>query len=56
MNDKKINIKILISFLLLIIEVILIQTIDGNTDIGAMIIAIYTTIMYFTIFFMFLPL
>ena len=39
-----------------IIEVILIQTIDGNTDIGAMIIAIYTTIMYFTIFFMFLPL
>ena len=55
MNDKKIDIKILISFLLLLIEVILIQTVDGNTDIGAMIIAIYTTIMYFSIFFIFLP-
>ena len=48
------EIKILVIFLLMIIGFILIIKVDGNTDIGAAIIAIYSTFLYFLAVFMFL--
>lgn len=48
------EIKVLVIFLLLIIGFIMIIKIDGNSDIGAAIVAIYYTFLYFLAFFMFL--